>query len=73
MDLKKNEVPYKDVLHKVDIPTETWPAQDIRKAYVLNCVSKYVSEQEREAFLKKRPDFFSIGALKIYSLLKLHI
>ncbi len=25
--MMENEVPYKEVLHKVDIPTETWPAQ----------------------------------------------
>lgn len=55
----KNEVPYKDVLHKVEIPTETWPAQDIRKAYVLNCVTKYISEKERKLFLEKAKFFFN--------------
>lgn len=55
----KNEVPYKDVLHKVKIPTETWPAQDIRKAYVLNCVAKYTSPKERKLFLHKAKFFFN--------------
>ena len=31
----EHEVPYKDVLHKVEIPTETWPAHDVRKCHVL--------------------------------------
>jgi hypothetical protein len=29
------------VLHKVEIPTETWPAQDIRKCHVLHLASQY--------------------------------
>ncbi len=54
----ENEVPYMDVLDRVEIPTETWPAQDIRKAYVLNCVSKYLENNEKELFLKKARFFF---------------
>lgn len=32
----EHEVPYRDVLHKVEFPTETWPAHDIRKCHVLH-------------------------------------
>jgi hypothetical protein len=53
-----NEVPYKDVLHKVEIPTETWPAQDIRKAHVLNQASRYAPPAEKEALRRKARFFF---------------
>jgi hypothetical protein len=52
-----NEVPYKDVLHKVEIPTETWPAQDIRKCHVLYLASKYADPAVRDA-LKRRAAYF---------------
>lgn len=35
------EVPYRDVLHKVERPTETWSAQDIRKSHVLHLAAEY--------------------------------
>ena len=43
----ENEVPYKEVLHKVDIPTETWPAQDIRKCHVLHLADRYSMPSDR--------------------------
>lgn len=52
-----NEVPYKDVLHKVEIPTETWPAQDIRKCHVLYLASKYADPAMRP-ILKQRAAYF---------------
>ena len=54
----KNEVPYKEVLHKVDIPTETWPAQDIRKSCVLNYAFKYGPPESKLAFKDKARFFF---------------
>jgi hypothetical protein len=51
------EVPYKDVLDKVDIPTETWPAHDIRKCHVLHVASMYTDSAARDA-LKQRAGFF---------------
>lgn len=54
----KHEVPYKDVLHKVDIPTETWPAQDIRKSCVLNYANKYGPPELKETFKRKARFFF---------------
>ncbi|MCM8787664.1 MAG: glycoside hydrolase family 127 protein [Candidatus Omnitrophica bacterium] len=53
----KNEVPYKDVLHKVDIPTETWPAHDIRKSNVFDFASKY-SEGELSKKFKEKSEYF---------------
>jgi hypothetical protein len=54
----EHEVPYRDVLHKVEIPTETWPAQDIRKANVFRCAAEFAPNDERDRFLRKADDFF---------------
>ncbi len=54
-----NEVPYKDILHKVLIPTETWPAQDIRKCHVLHLAAKYGPETKRHAYSQKAAYFYT--------------
>jgi hypothetical protein len=51
------EVPYKDVLHKVEIPTETWSAHDVRKGHVLAIAAKYAPPGLRLA-LRERAEFF---------------
>jgi hypothetical protein len=53
-----NEVPYKDVLYKVEIPTETWPAHDIRKCHVLHLAAKYGPPDQRARFTEKANFFF---------------
>jgi len=52
------EVPYKEVLDKVEIPTETWPAQDIRKSNVFNFAAKYSDASLRARFLERAEFFF---------------
>jgi PcRGLX-like N-terminal RIFT barrel domain len=52
-----NEVPYTDVLHKVELPTETWPAHDVRKAHVLYLAATYSPESLRRG-LEGRAQFF---------------
>jgi len=54
----ENEAPYKDVLHKVLIPTETWPAHDIRKCHVLHVASEYVGQKRGAAFARRARYFF---------------
>lgn len=54
-----HEVPYTCVLDKVERPTETWPAQDIRKSNVFKFAAKYADEPARSAFLQKADFFFS--------------
>jgi hypothetical protein len=51
-------VPYKFVLDRVEIPTETWPAQDIRKSNVFKFAAKYTDEPLHSAFLRKAEYFF---------------
>jgi len=55
--IARYEVPYKVVLDRVEIPTETWPAQDIRKANVLAIAAKYAAEHDAAIF-SERADFF---------------
>lgn len=55
--MSEYEVPYKDVLHKVEIPTETWPAHDIRKCHVLHLAASYATGEAREC-LRRRAGYF---------------
>jgi hypothetical protein len=53
-----NEVPYAEVLHKVDIPSETWPAQDIRKSHVLHLAARNAVGELRTRFEERARFFF---------------
>ncbi len=53
-----HEVPYMEVLHRVLIPTETWPAQDMRKANVFCAAAKHAVEEQRALFRAKADFFF---------------
>ena len=57
----RHEVPYTDVLDKVELPTETWPAQDVRKCHVLHLAGEFSAEPERGAFHDRADFFFSRG------------
>jgi hypothetical protein len=54
----EHEVPYIQVLNRVEIPTETWPAQDIRKSNVFKFAAKHAPEFLRSAYLQKAEAFF---------------
>ncbi|CDI03958.1 conserved hypothetical protein [Candidatus Competibacter denitrificans Run_A_D11] len=54
----KNETPYKDVLHKVEIPTETWPAHDIRKSHIFHVAAKHAPPDQYTSFTEKACFFF---------------
>jgi YetA-like protein len=54
----EHEVPYAAVLDRVEIPTETWPAQDIRKSNIFEFAAKHADEPLRTAFLQKADFFF---------------
>jgi hypothetical protein len=54
----EHEVPYTTVLDRVEIPTETWPAQDIRKSNVFEFAAKHADEPLRTVFLRKADFFF---------------
>ena len=48
-----NERPYFDHPEQLEFPTETWAAQDLRKANVLRLAAKYCNAEERVAMLKR--------------------
>jgi len=37
----EHEVPYKDVLHRVELPTESWPAHDMRKCHIFHLAARF--------------------------------
>jgi hypothetical protein len=53
-----HEVPYATVLHRVEIPSETWPAQDIRKSVIFHLAAKYADGTLRDVFRDKAGFFF---------------
>ncbi|MEJ0084611.1 MAG: hypothetical protein WDO72_02910 [Pseudomonadota bacterium] len=54
----EHEQPYKDVLHKVELPTETWPAHDVRKSHVFHVAARHAPAAERAAFSAKAAFYF---------------
>ncbi len=63
----KNEVPYKQLFHIIEIPSSTWPAQDIRKSAVFNYAHKYADEINKDAFKEKAEYFFNTSISDILS------
>jgi hypothetical protein len=53
-----NEYPYLERPEKLEYPTETWTAQDIRKAEVLALAAKHASVDERARLLDRAEFFF---------------
>ena len=56
--MMENEVPYKEVLHKVEIPTETWPAHDVRKCHVLHLAARYGRPADCQKYSERAGFFF---------------
>jgi hypothetical protein len=56
--MRTHEVPYATVLDKVEIPTETWPAQDIRKSVVFLIAAKHAMEPLHTVSRQKAEFFF---------------
>ena len=56
--MHEHEVPYRDVLHKVEFPTETWPAHDIRKCHVLHLAATWANRGHAQAYRERASFFF---------------
>ncbi|HVR76477.1 MAG TPA: hypothetical protein VMT52_19260 [Planctomycetota bacterium] len=54
----ENEVSAMQILDRVQFPTETWPAHDVRKSAVFECAARWSSSSERDRFLEKAKEFF---------------
>ena len=64
-----HERPYLDRPERLEFPTETWPAQDLRKGDVFFWAAMYSGEDERPGFLE-RARFFRDYALRTLAGLK---
>ena len=53
-----HEQPYQDVLDRVLIPTESWPATDVRKAHVLDVAAAFAPPGKRSRYRQKAAFFF---------------
>ncbi len=56
--MREHEVPYRDVLHKVEFPTETWPAHDIRKCHVFHLAATWADRGQAPAYRERASFFF---------------
>ncbi len=56
--MRDHEVCFSTIYDTLEYPTETWPAQDIRKSNVFAFAAKYSSEPLRSEFLRKAEFFF---------------
>jgi hypothetical protein len=54
----EHEHPNRDVLHKVELPTETWPAHDVRKCHVFHLAARFAPAPERAAFSDQAAYYF---------------
>jgi len=61
--VRDHEVPYKDILDRVELPTETWSAHDIRKSHILHLAAGYAPAPARAA-LRERAEFFFARCLQ---------
>ncbi len=60
-----NERPILDAPEKLQYPTETWAAQDLRKVEVFQYAAKYSGGAERECFLERAAWFFETSVAKL--------
>ncbi len=64
----KNEYIYLDKPEKLEYPTETWAAQELRKAEVLNLAAFFFeSDKERKTFKEKAKYFYEEGLKRLFS------
>jgi hypothetical protein len=54
----EHETPYVDVFHKFDLPTESWPAHDIRKCHVMHLAARWDDRGSAERFRSKAAAFY---------------
>ena len=60
-----NERPILDTPEKLQYPTETWAAQDLRKIEVFQYAAKYTGGPSRELFLERAAWFFETSLNKL--------
>jgi hypothetical protein len=53
----EHELPYKDVLHRVELPTESWPAHDMRKCHIFHLAARF-DDRGHEPIYTQRAAYF---------------
>jgi len=56
--MARHEYPYLQKPGLLEYPTETWPAQDLRKVEVFQAASRHATGAERQQFLERARFFF---------------
>jgi hypothetical protein len=59
--MREHEVPYRSVLDRVEFPTETWPAHDLRKAVVFGFAVRHGPAEEAAGFREASRRFRAEG------------
>jgi len=60
-----HERPYLDHPEILEFPTETWPAQDIRKSEVFDHAARHASDEERARFAERAEFFFRYSVTQL--------
>ncbi len=66
--MAKHERPYLDRADLLEYPTETWPAQDIRKSEVFDAAARHADAQDRERFVERAEFFFNYCTSTLLSM-----
>ncbi|MBX3400943.1 MAG: hypothetical protein KF873_19600 [Gemmataceae bacterium] len=64
--MAKHERPILDTPEKLQYPTETWAAQDMRKVEVFQFAAKHATDEERAKFLERAEWFFNYVQNKLH-------
>src|SRR6185295_4708160 len=56
--MAQHERPYYDQRERLEYPTETWPAQDVRKSDVFSFAAQLADAAERDRFTERARFFF---------------
>ncbi len=66
--MAEHEYPFLEKPEKLEYPTETWPAQDMRKSEVLNLAARHARGQERQRFVERARYFFGYATSKLATM-----
>jgi len=66
--MAEHEYPYLEKAEILEFPTETWPAQDMRKSEVFNYASRHASKDERSRFVERARFFFNYATTTLIGM-----
>jgi hypothetical protein len=66
--MAENEYPYLEKPEILEYPTETWPAQDIRKSEVFTIASLHAHATQRQSLLEKAGYFFNYAVNTLFHI-----